>query len=52
MEKIIRCQFKGKDGYQYAEGGKCYTHNKNEKSRRKAYYLATLQMIEKEHEKQ
>ena len=52
MEKIIHCQFNGKDGYKYADGGKCFTYNKNIKSRRKAYKKATEQMIKAEHDKQ
>ena len=51
MEKISHCQFNGKDGYKYLEGGKCYTYNKNLKSKRKAYQLATEQMIKAEHSK-
>lgn len=51
MEKIIHCQFDGKDGFKYGEGGKCFTYNKNEKSKRRAYFLATKQMIKGEHEK-
>lgn len=45
MEKIIHCQFNGKDGFKYGEKGKCFTYNKNLKSKRKAYFLATQQMI-------
>jgi hypothetical protein len=51
MEKIIHCQFNGKDGFKFAEGGKCFTYNKNEKSKRKAYIKATEQMIKAEHAK-
>jgi hypothetical protein len=51
MEKIIHCQFDGKDGFKFAEGGKCFTYNKNIKSKRKAYELATNQMIKAEHAK-
>lgn len=51
MEKITHCQCNGKDGFKYGENGKCYTYNKNIKSRRKAYELATAQMIKAEHEK-
>lgn len=51
MEKITHCQYKGKDGFKYGENGKCYTYNKNIKSKRKAYELATTQMIKAEHEK-
>ena len=51
MEKIIHCQFNGKEGFQYADGGKCFTYNKNIKSKRKAYELATNQMIKAEHAK-
>jgi hypothetical protein len=49
MEKIIHCQFDGKNGYQYLEGGKCFTYNKNLKSKRNAYKQATKQMIKAEH---
>ena len=49
MEKIIHCQFNGKDGYKYSDGGKCFTYNKNIKSKRKAYELASMQMIKAEH---
>lgn len=49
MEQIIHCQFNGKDGFQFANGGKCFTYNKNEKSKRKAYEQATKQMIKSEH---
>ena len=51
MEKIIHCQFDGKDGFKYGEEGKCFTYNKNEKSKRRAYILATEQMIKGEHSK-
>jgi hypothetical protein len=51
MEKIIHCQFKGQDGYKYANDGKCFTYNKNQQSKRKAYERATEQMIKAEHSK-
>lgn len=51
MEKIIRCQHNGREGFKYSEGGKCYTYNKNEKSKLKAYELASKQMIDAEHSK-
>jgi hypothetical protein len=49
MEKILHCQFNGKDGYKFAENGKCFTYNKNLKSKRKAYQLASEQMIKAKH---
>lgn len=52
MEKIIHCQFNGKDGFKYAEGGKCFTYNKNQKSKLKAYKLASDQMVKAEHLKE
>lgn len=51
MEKIIHCQFNEKDGFKYADGGRCFTYNKNQKSKRKAYELASAQMIKAEHDK-
>jgi len=47
----MHCQINGKDGFKYLKGGKCFTYNKNEKSKRKAYILATQQMIKDEHAK-
>lgn len=49
MEKIIHCQFDGKKGFKYLDNGKCFTYNKNLKSKRKAYQLASEQMIKSEH---
>jgi hypothetical protein len=49
MEKIIHCQFNGKDGYKYSDNGKCFTYNKNVASKRKAYERASEQMIKAEH---
>jgi hypothetical protein len=40
MEKIIHCQVKDKKGFKYGDNGKCYTYNKNEKSKLKAFELA------------
>lgn len=51
MEKIIHCQFNGKDGFKYANGGKCFTYNKNQKSKLKAYERASDQMVKAEHDK-
>jgi hypothetical protein len=51
MEKIIHCSCNGKDGFKHGENGKCFTYNKNIKSRRKAYFLATKEMIKSESEK-
>jgi hypothetical protein len=51
MEKITHCQFNGKDGFKYLESGKCFTYNKNIKSKRKAYELASKEMIKAEHDK-
>ena len=51
MDKIIHCQFDGKDGFKYGDNGICMTYNKNLKSKRKAYFLATKQMIKAENEK-
>ena len=49
MEKIIRCEHNGKDGFKFAEGGKCFTYNKNEKSKLKAYEKAVNQAVKHEH---
>ena len=35
--KIILCEMNGKNAFKKGEDGYCYTFNKNEKSRRKAY---------------
>jgi hypothetical protein len=51
MEKISHCHFDGKDGYKDLDGGKCFTYNKNMKSKRKAYQLASEEMIKAEHNK-
>ena len=51
MDKIIHCHFDGKDGFKYGDNGICMTYNKNIKSKRKAYFLATKQMIKAENEK-
>jgi len=40
----MHCQINGKDGFKYGEDGKCYTYNKNQKSKRRAYFIATEQM--------
>lgn len=52
MEKITHCHHNGKDGFKFKDGDKCYTYNKNLKSRRKAYELASKEMIKHEHSKQ
>jgi hypothetical protein len=52
MEKILRCQFNGKDGFKYGENGICYTYNKNEKSKRKAYFIASERMRKAEADKE
>ena len=39
-KNIILTTFNGKDAFKKGEDGFCYTFNKNEKSRRKAYNLA------------
>jgi hypothetical protein len=45
MEKIMICKVKDKDGYKYGIDGKCYTYNKNQKSKRKAFDMATSNKI-------
>jgi hypothetical protein len=40
MEKILHCQINNKKGFKFGEFGKCYTYNKNEKSKLKAFELA------------
>ena len=40
MEKIILCEINGKTAYKKGIDGYCYTFNKTEKSRRKAFLLA------------
>ena len=40
MEKLIVCKIGDKFGYKFGEKGKCYTYNKNEKSKLKAFELA------------
>ena len=42
MKNIIPCKIKDKDGFKFGCDGRCYTYNKNLKSKRKAYYLAVL----------
>jgi ribosomal protein S3AE len=49
MEKIIRCQFNGKDGFKSSEKGMCFTYNKNQKSKLKAYQKAVNQLVEQEY---
>jgi hypothetical protein len=51
MEKITHCHFNGKDGFKYGKSGKCITYNKTLKSKRKAYFLATKEMIKIENKK-
>jgi len=51
MEKIIHCQYDGKEGFKFKEGGKCFTYNKNQKSKLKAYELASNEMIKAQHDK-
>jgi hypothetical protein len=52
MEKILRCQFNGKDGFKYGDNGICYTYNKNEKSKRRAYFIASEKMRQDEADKE
>jgi hypothetical protein len=52
MEKITHCEFDGKDGFKFAKNGKCFTYNKNQRSKRRAYFLATKQMIKAEQDKE
>ncbi len=51
MEGIEHCTFNGKDGYRFGKHGKCFTYNKNKKSKLKAYYLASQEMCKVEFEK-
>lgn len=48
MDEVVRCEFGGKPGFKHGEKGKCFTYNANEKSKRKAYFLASQAMMEKE----
>jgi len=47
----MHCHYDGKDGFKYSENGKCFTYNKNQRSKRKAYFLATKEMIKAENKK-
>ena len=40
MDKIILCELNGKDAFKKGVDGWCYTFNKNEKSKRRAFNLA------------
>lgn len=39
--KVMICEWKGKQGYKLGEDGFCCTFNKNKKSREKAYKIVT-----------
>jgi len=43
MEKILHCRIDRKKGFKFGEEGKCYTYNRNEKSKLKAFELAKKQ---------
>lgn len=45
MDEIILCEINGKKAFKKGEDGYCYTFNDNEKSKRKAYYLASKSKI-------
>lgn len=51
MDEVIRCEFGGKPGFKHGEKGKCFTYNANEKSKRKAYFLASKAANEAEWDK-
>jgi len=43
--QIILCEINGKNAYKKGKDGYCYTFNKNERSRRKAYNDAKKSII-------
>jgi hypothetical protein len=43
MSKMMICRIGDKDGFKFGEDGFCYTYNKNQKSKLKAFESADKQ---------